>query len=1494
MAAAPSAEAAAGINQQINFQGRLLNAAGAVVPDGNYNMEFKIYQDGTGCVSTGSSPCGGTLKWTETRQNSNSQGVTVKNGYFSVALGSVTAFGSGVDWNQDTLWLSTNIGGTATGASPVYDGEMLPFRRLSAAPYALQAQSANQLGGLSASQYVQLAQGIQSANVTTNPAIGINATSGSSNLITLQASGTDVFDVTSTGNLQFGNNADKTISVATATSGNNGNNLTVQAGSGNGTNKNGGNLVLQGGNSTGSGTPGNVIVKSQTNATTAFQVQNSTGQSLLTVDTATSNISLLATNANSAALSSWTATTSLSVGADANHRARVRGGAVVANGYIYHIGGVDGATNTLADIEYAKLNTDGTVGSWTAAANAISVTGDSTRRQFQPVVANGYLYIIGGRDNTNTTRDTSYYAKLNADGSVGTWSATTVLPSARFGQATVAYNGYIFVIGGFNSSLTAQTSVYSAKVNADGTLGSWSTLSGVLPTGLTNINGASVANGYVYIVGGFTSGGSSSTSIYHAKLKNDGTIDTTTSGSTLGWVTQTAQIPSGEENIQTFVANGYLYAIGGDSSDFAVAYQLNNASSNGSVTGVTLSPALAALPNASTGEAAAASANGYFYILGGSSAADGGGTVRSTVYYASSARIKAGGNLDLLAYDSNQTLNEGNTGGQLTAGNTTIVGTLQVQDAATFSRGLAIGDSLSVGGTAAFRNAANATTSFQVQNASGTSILDVDTTNGRLGVNNAAPGYALDVTGDISTTTQYRVGSTIVCTSSGCTANGTSAILNQTSLQSSSNFHISGSGTADTSLLTPSLDVASAGTLGLGTSTATTINVGGTNASTITVGQATATNTINIGSANPAASAVQTINIGNGSQTTASSQINVNILSAGAGTNGTATLNLANNERVTQVDVGNVVADASRTLNLFTGNTSTALTDTINIGTGNPAGTGSKVIHIGDGTPAGGNAVTVGSSAGSSTTTIQGGTGGINNKLAATASLKVTDTGGNNSIFQANVTNPVTNYVLNPSAEDTFTANDWVSTGLGTGATVSRTTSFAWNGTASAQVVTTGSANSGAKLKLGAGLPGSAGNYYAVSFYGRLSSGTFSDIAVVYSPDGTGGNEVACIVYNTQTIVTTGWSRITCAIQLSAVAGTASAYIGIKQTAAASRTFYIDGAQAILDSTNANPKVYGYGTLQFDAVITSPVGMRNLEDSSHALSVQNSAGFDLFVVDSVNMAVRIGGAGYNLADNLPTTLVVDIKSGGAASPGDPTGDIGAIYYNFGAREFRCYTVEAGWTDCMGVNRPNTRRTTYIPYPGSGTAFNAQGDIADTSTTTTLTAQAATTTLPALLDLATSTTSGNVAGVQGNFNYAPAGLPIFQAYSQITSTASVRFWTGLTTNNPTNQNAAAPVSGSYAMFRYDTSASDTTYKCITAASATQTITDSGVTVTTSPHRFEVRQTATNVIFKIDGLVVCTNTTNLPGSVNLKYQSDVATLTTAAKSQRIAWMYVDSGF
>jgi hypothetical protein len=115
----PTVSAATGVNQQINFQGRLLNSAGATVPDGTYNLEFKIYQDGDGqsVGDTTGSPAG-TLKWTEDYLNTSGRGVNVKNGYLSVQLGSVNPFGASVNWNQDNLWLSMNIGSTNVSCTP--------------------------------------------------------------------------------------------------------------------------------------------------------------------------------------------------------------------------------------------------------------------------------------------------------------------------------------------------------------------------------------------------------------------------------------------------------------------------------------------------------------------------------------------------------------------------------------------------------------------------------------------------------------------------------------------------------------------------------------------------------------------------------------------------------------------------------------------------------------------------------------------------------------------------------------------------------------------------------------------------------------------------------------------------------------------------------------------------------------------------------------------------------------------------------------------------------------------------------------------------------------------------------------------------------------------------------------------------------------------------------------------------------------------------------
>jgi hypothetical protein len=256
MLAAKSAHAAPGINQQMNFQGRLLNAQGATVPDGYYNVQFKIYQDGDGLTAgnTTGSPAG-TLKWTENHLNASGKGVQVKNGFMSVELGSVTPFGTSIDWNQDMIWLSMNIGSTNASCTPFAncspDGEMTPMKRLSSTPFSL---NSNLLGGLASSQFVQFAQGVQTDAATNSNSVFINKTS-TGNFLALQSAGTDVFLLNNSGDVSFGGNTNHTISVAAAPAGEAGKNLTVSAGSAAniGTGAGGGDLIVQGGNAGGTG-----------------------------------------------------------------------------------------------------------------------------------------------------------------------------------------------------------------------------------------------------------------------------------------------------------------------------------------------------------------------------------------------------------------------------------------------------------------------------------------------------------------------------------------------------------------------------------------------------------------------------------------------------------------------------------------------------------------------------------------------------------------------------------------------------------------------------------------------------------------------------------------------------------------------------------------------------------------------------------------------------------------------------------------------------------------------------------------------------------------------------------------------------------------------------------------------------------------------------------------------------------------------------------------
>lgn len=210
------------------------------------------------------------------------------------------------------------------------------------------------------------------------------------------------------------------------------------------------------------------------------------------------------------------------------------------------------------------------------------------RSNFSLVAYNGYLYAMGGNDESgpntiNKKYTTVYIAKLGANGEPRLWSpdssdpstwnywyqstGTSMLPSARINGGAVAYNNKMYFIGGLDNSSAngaATSTVWVANILPNGKLGAWSTsttLTSGGPGALFGMN-ALVYNDRIYIVGGNTSiSGSPVATVYYIKVNSDGSLASS-------WI-QTSSFTTGRQNMggsNAAVWGGYLYIVGGCSA----------------------------------------------------------------------------------------------------------------------------------------------------------------------------------------------------------------------------------------------------------------------------------------------------------------------------------------------------------------------------------------------------------------------------------------------------------------------------------------------------------------------------------------------------------------------------------------------------------------------------------------------------------------------------------------------------------------------------------------------------------------------------------------------------------------------------------------------------------------------------------------------------------------------------------------------------------------
>ncbi|MBP9709876.1 hypothetical protein KBD61_02495 [Patescibacteria group bacterium] len=265
-----SAQAAAGINRQISYQGKLLNAAGMAVTDGTYQMKFSLY----------SASSGGTTLWTASGTTAlpTAIPVAVQDGLFSLLLGDSSAEGfwqntlDSVNWNTDALYLGVTIAS---------DSEMSPRKRLGAVP---QAFNAEQLQGMYASSTASGGQNLFTVNQTENNAatssrtallVRSNGTSNQNDFLLrgVNDQDTTVFSlnrqgsVTSSGSFYYGGNGTSTLSGSLSVGGNTSSSrLTVDQG-----------LTVYGNTSLGAGSAQTVTVSGRFNSSLLPSVDASWG-----------------------------------------------------------------------------------------------------------------------------------------------------------------------------------------------------------------------------------------------------------------------------------------------------------------------------------------------------------------------------------------------------------------------------------------------------------------------------------------------------------------------------------------------------------------------------------------------------------------------------------------------------------------------------------------------------------------------------------------------------------------------------------------------------------------------------------------------------------------------------------------------------------------------------------------------------------------------------------------------------------------------------------------------------------------------------------------------------------------------------------------------------------------------------------------------------------------------------------------------------------------
>jgi len=287
----------------------------------------------------------------------------------------------------------------------------------------------------------------------------------------------------------------------------------------------------------------------------------------------------------------------------------------------------------------------------------------AARWNHSTAVAGGNIYVVGGNSGSAqvssvywATFDTANYDIDSPNPGAGVcanWCTDSAydLPAARDGASLVAYNGFLYLFGGRNSSNVRQSTVYIAKLGVNGEPSLWhptdpdqsSWSYWYSDTALSSERAFSAAAAYnnrMYLLGGQTTAAAGGvTTVEYANISPTGTLSTWTS-------TDMVALPSVRHNHTIQVYNDRMYLIGGNSNGtLQSGVSFIKLDADGKMQGSWTSTTAFSTARMGWGGNFSTIWGGYIYMAGGCTAINGSGfctTIASDVQLAS---INADGTL---------------------------------------------------------------------------------------------------------------------------------------------------------------------------------------------------------------------------------------------------------------------------------------------------------------------------------------------------------------------------------------------------------------------------------------------------------------------------------------------------------------------------------------------------------------------------------------------------------------------------------------------------------------------------------------------------------------------------------------------------------------------------------------------------------------------------------------------------------------------------------